>query len=285
MADEGQPDPAAEQTTPAPEASVAWDESGNFQEGWIDELVPEDSRHLGVFKGITDVKGAMRQLANLERLRGKQGKGVMPLTEDSTDTEKEAYYKAIGRPDSSDKYEVSIPEELSQYYSDETMAGVKDEFHKAGLTQAQVNAIMQLDAQRVVASIEAANAERARAKDEAEATLKKQWGQAYDERLLIANKVIADNVPEDKRAELTDIIGNSPVVADFLATVGKKYFSEDTLQSSSPRSAKMTPAEANLKMRELIDERASMPPNSSQTAKYTRLSKEINEMAAAALGG
>ena len=290
MAEEGQPDPVAEgaepdaQTTPAPE-EASWDSNGNFQEGWVDNLVPEDSRHLGVFKGITNIKGAMTQLANLERLRGKQGKGIMPLTEDATETEKEAYYTAIGRPESADKYETTVPEELSQFYSDETMVGVKDEFYKAGLTQAQVNTIMQLDAQRVMASIEAAEAAEVSAHDEAEAALKKKWGLAYGERILAANKVIADNVPEADRAALTDIIGNSPVVADFLATIGKKYFTEDTLQSDSPRSGQLTPQEADLRMRELIAERASMPPNSNQTAKYKRLSKDINEMTLAALGG
>ena len=290
MADEGQPDPVAEgiesdaQTASAPEGSFI-DAEGNFQEGWINALVPEDSRDLGVFKGITNAKSAMKQLANLERLRGKQGKGLMPLTDDSTDTEKEAFYAAIGRPESSDKYEVIVPENLSQYYTDETMMGVKDAFHKAGLTQKQVSAIMQLDAQRVMASIEAAEAAEVSAHDEAEAALKKKWGLAYAERILAANKVIADNVPEADRAALTDIIGNSPVVADFLATIGKKYFTEDTLQSDSPRSGQLTPQEADLRMRELIAERASMPPNSNQTAKYKRLSKDINEMTLAALGG
>ena len=119
-----------------------------------------------------------------------------------------------------------------------------------------------------------------------EAALRQQWGAAYDERLAAANRMIAENTTEQNKPAILARIGNDPVVADFLATIAKKNFSEDTAPGHQETSTALTPGEAKLKMNELVAERAAQPNlRGDNPSKYTRLNQEIERLATLAAAG
>lgn len=268
-----------------PEVVTFVNPDGTFKDGWQDKFIPEDFRPLGVYKTVTDVPSAMKRLGELEKLRGKQGKGIMPLTPDSTPTERDLFYKALGRPDKPDDYKWEAPKELAQYYPAETLKDAMGELHKAGLTQEQVASVLALDVKRTQTGLESMQKAQEAAVEQATIALKAKWGEAYDERIHLANRMIAENVAEADRPAILEKIGNDPIVADFLATIGKK-FTEGKIVNTDQAPGKMTPAEAKLKMDELIGERlADMNMKSNNPAKFKRLSDEINRLAALAMAG
>lgn len=266
------------QETAAVESLI--NEDGSFKDGWQEKFVPEDFRGLGVFKTFNNIEGAMKQLGNLEKLRGKQGKGIMPPDENSTPTERDLFFKAIGRPDKPDGYKVEIPKGMESVFKPETIGQFKEVAHKLGLTPAQVQGLVGFDAERAKQALAGLEQTEKQSREHAEAALRQKWGAAYDQRLHLANRMINENVAEADRPAIIEKIGNDPVVADFLATIGKKFMEDKAVNTDAHETA-MTPAEARNRMEELVMERAK-EPQWKNPARFERLSKEIRQLAAMA---
>jgi hypothetical protein len=285
----GQGDPPADNPPPEnpPALSSFIAEDGTLKEGWLEALVPEDFRALGVYKTITDLPTAFKQLGNLEKLKGKQGKGLIPPSDDATPTERELFYNALGRPPKPEDYKIEIPKELAEFYDDGVIKETREALHAAGLTQKQVDAVMALDAKRLVAGAKQVQEEALAEKADAETALKAKWGAAYPERLHIANRMISENVADESEKErLLAVIGNDPYVADFLANIGKKFMEGTVIATEETGAGQMTPAEAKLKMQELIAERAAdREMRMNNPAKYARLNREIERLARLSLAG
>jgi hypothetical protein len=292
----GQPAPAVAPDKPAPAPSgtpapAAAPESfinpdGTFKPGWEKAYVPEDFQGLGAFKTFTDIKGAMKQLGNLERLRGKTGKGIMPLTAESTPTERELYYKAIGRPDTPAGYKIEIPKDLEGHYDPAVLEEAKGALHAAGLTQEQVAAVVALDAKRLKDGLAKREAQEKADHDAAEKALRVKWGAAYDARLHVANRMIEENVAAADKPMLLEAIGNNPAVADFLATIGKKFMEDTPPREGAAAAGAMTPAEAKLRSQEIGRELVATPNmRYDNPSKYARLNKELDEATKASLAG
>lgn len=225
---------------------------GTFLPGWKDKYVPEDLRADKVFDGTPNVSEMAKMLGNVQRMIGK--KGIIMPGEGAAPSEMDAFYKALGRPDKPDGYKIDKPADLPDEYWDETYAGqAKELFHKIGLTPKQAAALSDFNNSRLVEGTKFLAAEEARAVEEATIALKAEWGEAYDERLHVANKLIADNVPDGpKKDAILKRIGNDPHVAEFLANVGMKFEEHRLIAGGDDgRSGAMTPAQAQLRIEEL----------------------------------
>ena len=71
--------------------------------------------------------------------------------------------------------------------------------------------------------------------------------------------MIGENVAADDEEKVLEVIGNNPYVADFLANIGKKFMEGKLVTPDAVPEGARTPAEAKLKMNELIAERAKEP--------------------------
>ena len=295
MADEtGSPDPAvataepaAEQTSAAQGAgeqavvSYIGDDGITLKEGWK-AAIPEDFRGRKVWDTVHTLPDLLKQLGNKDVLISRQGKGVMVPTDTATQTEKDMFYEALGRPKTPSDYKVEVPKGLEAYYDQPLMTQAKETLHKAGLTQKQVDVVLALDANRLVAGQKEQAEAQETAKREAEDALRAEWGTAYDERLGMANQMIADNLPETKRAALLEAVGNNPVVAELLAKVAMKFMEHPSVAKGTQQHT-LTPAEAKGRMEELITERMQdMNLRYTNPAKYERLNREIKQLAEAA---
>lgn len=215
---------------------------GSFKEGWRDHLIPSEvhTRNTMLWSGMNSVNDLINQINNQDLRISREGKGIALPRENATDSEIEAFHKAIGCPDSPDGYTLNIPEDVKQYYQDqELMAEAKREMHKLGLTPKQFAGVMALDAMRMKKSAEAMRSDPMSFYEEAldaampvmkaaaETELRQKWGDAFDARLKMANTVITENTKEgDERNRILERIGNDPLIADLLATIQNKYFSE-----------------------------------------------------------
>jgi len=231
--------PPAE-TTVIPESYVNAD--GTLKDGWKDNLVPDDFKGRPCYNAIgNDLKSVMKHIGNQDIAISKQGKGVFVPGKEATQTEKDLFFAAIGRPDSPEKYEFTVPDDVKQYYeADEELLNLaKKELFEEGLTKQQFTKVMALDAMRIKASEEAMKADpmafyneilplvQPLLVKECEEALEKKWGDAKVSRLHYANMAINDCTKEgEERDMLLAKYGSDPVFADFAATMYLKSHTE-----------------------------------------------------------
>jgi len=247
------PATAVTATTEAPKTYVNPD--GTFTENWHD-MLPEDIRYepsLKTFKTVADVA---KQAAYLKRQFGKD-KIVLP-NERSLPEEWAAFYNAAGRPASKDEYQYSPSEEIKPYVDPNLVGIAKDKFHKAGLTQKQAAEIFAFNEELTKIALEQEAKQLEEERVSCINSLKDKWGDNYEARLHIANRIIAENVPDDEeREQLLSIIGNSPATADFLATIGSNFMEHRPILESNVDA----PYELQTKINELMQTDAYMNAN------------------------
>ena len=158
---------------PAPIAGL-FKETGDFADGWLNKL-PEEFKDahqiLGQFK---DMNGVLKSLVNQQRLLGKKGDAVQPLTDKSTPEEIAEYRKKMGIPESVEKYP-------TKYEGMELAEDALKEFngiaHKLNLSPAQVSEVV-----KYYAGIEAKAGEAAaKAKQEEFSRMQKTLADAWGE--------------------------------------------------------------------------------------------------------
>lgn len=198
-------------------------EDGNFTENWMETAgVEEDLRADLTLKSCKNVKGMASQLVNAQKMIGKNANMVVVPTEQSTQSEWDEFYSKTGRPETVDDYAITHAEEIGDI-DGEVEAAFKNLAHSEGLRSSTVQKLIELDDQRILgmrnAMVKAQEAELTACEEK----LKEQWGAAYDERMHLANRMIAENTTEDTKDSVLNAIGNSPVVADFLANIAKKF--------------------------------------------------------------
>jgi len=236
--------PAAAPVVPAapivPESYVNAD--GTFKEGWRDHVVPDDFKGRPCYDAIgNDIQSVMKHIGNQDIAISKQGKGVFVPGPEASQTEKDMFYKAIGRPDTPEGYEFTVPDDVKEYYeTDEVMlTQAKAAFHEVGLTKQQFTAVMAMDAMRLKASEEAMKADPMSFYEqimplvqplivkECEDALDAKWGDAKVSRLHYANMAITECYPEgEERDAVLAKYGSDPVFADAMATMYLKSHTE-----------------------------------------------------------
>jgi hypothetical protein len=261
----------------APDVVSFLNSDGTFKEGWQEALVPEDFRGLRAYGTFTDLKGLLKQVGNQDKVLSRNGRTIVPPSDDATPTEKDMFYEALGRPKEASGYKIEVPQGME--VNKENLADMQARAYKAGLTQAQFKELVSYNNEIVAKNAEAAKTQQEAQRVATENDLKKEWGAAFPEMMAIANQMIAHNVPEAEQPELLAAIGNSKAAAKFLATIGRKFTEAKGVNLDGASTVAMTPAEASAKADELIAEQVNDPKmRSMNPAKYERLNVEIRRL-------
>lgn len=163
-------------------------------------------------------------------LRNKLGTNPVSVPDDKAPPEKwDEFYNRLGRPDKPEKYELTKLEGM------EREADMENSFrlqaHALGLSQKQADGLNrwvgELAKNKMDTDLKAHNA----MVEEAEATLKKEWGNDYAKNLAIANKALhrfgGKELGERLKAKGLD---GDPVLVRFFATLGKSTMEESELK-------------------------------------------------------
>ena len=265
----------SEVTPVATESVSMFGADGNFNEGGMETAgIPEDLRGNQTLQTTKSVASMASQLVNAQGLIGKNANMAVIPTELSTDLERAEFNKLCGCPDTPDEYTITHAEELGEVDA-EVELGFKNLAHSHGLRPETVQALSELDDARMMNMREAmANAD-VQAKSDAEETLKKQWGAAYDERIHLANRMVSENASDTNKEAILNSIGNDPVVADFLANMAKKFVEHKIISAdvSTP-----TPLDALAKADELRSTPGYVTGELANTspAKYKQITQQIS---------
>ena len=222
--------------------------------GGSDSLAGGDWRaslEPGLRKAV-DVKGYKTpgELASayvdLEKLVGAET--IKLPGEKAGQEEMDAFYNKLGRPETPDGYDLGDwrPPEDVPWDDDEqkvAMAGL----HKAGLTNAQMTAAMSIYGQHLARAHESNLAEAEKESKKAEATLREEWGSAYEEKMNLANRAVKALGDQELVAEFNKTgLGDKLAMVKAFATVGAFMQEDGTLTGLGGGAGgfSMTPEEA-----------------------------------------
>lgn len=178
-------------------------------------------------------------MAKVKDYEGKITNSIPKPKENATDEEMAAYYKAIGRPDKADEYEIKVPEGLPQ--GEEMAKWFKEAAHKYGLPKKQAEQLASDYLEKIGVDIKNIDDRITQNREKAESTLKSEWGGDYDKMTDGAKKAARFFFGEDGMKWLEDTkLGNETLIIKALAKVYEKMDESVFVQPSSPPSIGQT---------------------------------------------
>jgi hypothetical protein len=129
------------------------------------------------------------------------------------------FYNSLGRPESPDKYSLSIDDNVKPYLDQNTMSNYQQVAHQIGLTNEQANGLMNFEIARMHQQAEY----QTEAKQNAEQQLRQTWGPDYDNRMAGAKSALnyyAEKYPDAANELMNGPAGNNPAFIAMLSELG-----------------------------------------------------------------
>lgn len=197
------------------------------QSDWIESL-PEDMRSEDNRKRFEkfvendqfNIGKVLKSYDHMER--GYSDRISLPK-EDWGDDEYQSFYQKLGRPESSDNYDIRKPEMPEGFpYNENLEKSFRDRAFRAGLNGKQVQEIIDWQAEQVASEASSVNIQEATTRATAEEELKREWpGQEYDTKLGLARRTAKNLFDEDFLKLINDKgLANEPTLIKNLAKLG-----------------------------------------------------------------
>ena len=224
-----------EQDNPTTESTVLGSSESDNQD-WKSSL-PEELRNDATLQNIHDVESAAKTLIHQQKMMGSR----IPIPK--TDEEKGELYSKLGRPETSDKYELTIPQELGNFFPEANMNEFKNIAHQIGLNNEQANALIEFQAKAIQNDMANEGSRLAVGKEETEAALKQEWGLEYDKNVRAAQRALQVYGDPEIVELMNTEAGNHPAVVKLFARLGKEV-TEDMAQNTQNNTLASSPLDA-----------------------------------------
>lgn len=221
---------------------------------WRDSI-PEEIRGHSSLEHINDIGALAKSYVHAQQMVGAD-KIALP-SKSATSEEWSEVYSRLGRPESPDGYDFqlnNLPEGAE--LDTDLVSWFKDSAHKAGMNTQQAQMMLDAYNEMQFADLEGAQAEAQARVEEVETELRREYGQAFDDRMALANGVLAEfGNPEITEVQLADgtMLGDHPEIIRMLSNMGvylREKVGEDTLEGVQTTGG-VTPDGAQAKLREL----------------------------------
>jgi hypothetical protein len=210
---------------------------------WKANLSEEVREHPSL-QNIKTPEDLAKSWINAQKFIGREKIPLPP--ENATEEDWNVVYDALGRPKNFEDYtlpqDIEFPEEIKHTISEEKLTEFKQQAHKLGLLPQQVEGLYRWYMNDLNSQYSNFAKFREQQIQDAEATLRKEWGQSYPEKLALANKVF-EAIADEETFKLFDSgLGNDPRIIRAFTKIGE-MISEDKLLGK-PKHLTKTPQEA-----------------------------------------
>lgn len=230
---------------------------------WTDSITDPAMKDWSINKGYNKFSQAeaapiiAQQYHSLEKLFGaeKAGKTVeVPDWEKADEATLNAYFERVGRPKDMKEYDLALPKPESGIKTDpEFETWARTNFHKAGLSGRQANAVGKAWNEFAAAQTAKAVAEMQNTFANEDKTLKTEWGAAYDNKLAVAGAAAKSlGIAPEVIDTLQRVAGYGATMKMF-ANLAEKIGEDKFVGADGANGAngKMTPAEAQAELTKL----------------------------------
>lgn len=236
--------PVAETSAPA-ETTVLGSTEGDNQD-WKSTL-SDDLKNDPTLSNFKDVESLAKTVVHQQKVLGSR----IPIPK--TDEEKAEVYNKLGRPETADKYEVSIPTDYKQYIPEEQVNQFKNVAHNIGLNNEQVNALIEYQKNTIDHEMNNQPAKIDASRKESEKTLKDEWGYDYDKNVAKAKRALQVYGDEEILQLMNTEAGNHPAVIKMFARLGEDV-TEDMAQNTQNNSLAVSPLDAQEEITAIFDD-------------------------------
>lgn len=198
-------------------------QDGKFAENWLQNpVIPQDLREDRTLAAVTDFPSALKMLVNAQRMIGKD-KVVVPK-EGAPKAEWDAFYKAVGWPDSPDKYaaparDPNAPPGL--VWNPERFKAFASHMHGHHMTQRQITAAAEYLNQEAIADYQDGQTKQEQVAKDALLANRKAWGTQYQAKLQLADQAAAAFIdPSDLEYVTNKGFLTDPVIQRIFAAIG-----------------------------------------------------------------
>lgn len=247
---------------------------------WYNDL-PDDLKGHSVVTESKDLVSFAKTAIHAQSLVGKD-KVVIPAKDDADGWSQ--VYSKLGRPESADKYQMpddvkfneslGVPAEVTQ--------GFLAQAHQLGLSQRQAAGLYRWFVGDANGNYERQTTEATAQREQAVNALKQEYGQAFDERVKMAQDAVK-KFGGDELAEYLNAsgLGDHPSLVKAFAAVGKAMADDRLYDSGHPAgfSQRLTPAEARTEAaRKMLDPEFNKAYFSKEHAGHDAAVKEIQKL-------
>lgn len=248
---------------------------GTFIEGWRDKL-PEEFRNEKCLDTVTDFNNAIKQLVSHKKMVGKD-KIALP-NDKSTPQEWEAFYASIGRPVTLEEYKgPDVPEDLKEIFDDNRIAAMKKTAFELGATQKQFDAYLRNEVEQVTLLLAEEDKLDLQTRQDSEKALRTEFGAAYDERIHVANRLIAEAFTnEEQKMDFLEKFGSDTDFIRFASRIGSKLGEHTALIAQLTQK---TTSEVQKRISELQNTKGYMTMDNTLTKEQRQaITEELREL-------
>lgn len=248
-------------TTEAP--STIFKEDGSLIDNW-NTFAPEGYEELKESKTLPRIKKIWDLGKSYEHVRRQVPLDKMPVpNENFTDDDWKEFYKAAGRPDSPEGYNITKPKEYpDDEWNQDFVNSFQDIAFKNGISVKQASGLMEW-----YRGVEEAAKEAQIQKDELEVrkiedVLYKEWGAAKPQKIAMGQDAVRRACGDDfeYKERLLDKINRDPDLIKFASFLGSKF-----IEAGAPMPGIPTPGDIQARIDKEMgnnlspEERAKLP--------------------------
>ena len=231
---------ADEQTTtvqenPVQETSILGSGASENQD-WRSSLTDE-LKNNPTIQNIKDLESAANTLVHQQKMIGSR----IPIPK--TDEEKAELYTKLGRPETSEKYNFTIPETHSKFFNEEQVKQFKNVAHQIGLNNDQAKALIDFQVKSVDFENQRRDSEMTVGKKNTEEMLRKDWGYDYDNKVRSARRAMSVYADNELMELLDTEAGNHPSVVRLFARLGEDI-TEEMAKNTQNNKLAVSPVDA-----------------------------------------
>jgi len=237
------------------------------------ESLSEDLRSHPVFEKFKLGEGEalvgvppslIKSHAEQQKLVGRDKIPVPP--ENATDEDWGEVWSRLGRPETPEGYELKIAEDLPDIVKndidEDLMSGFRGICHKAGIIPAQAQMVLDWFLPANAKKKEQRDQEGEEFRQRSEATLRKEWGRAYDEKIMLSQNTFAHfaaQLGEERCERLMNLMddsdaGNDPLLLALFAQIGDAI-GEDVIAGKATTSFALTPEQAGTEITKIFGDK------------------------------
>jgi len=214
------------------------------------DWLPEEFRADPTFKDFRDITGLAKSYKHAASLVGVDKAQVVRLPTKEDAPEWAEVYARLGRPEAPDGYEVQAPGGLDE----DGLKAFRETAHALGLNKRQAAELMKFYGGRLEGLRSAQEEAAVQAAAQARTALQGEWGNAFEDKLHAANRLIAETGGEELRTALNEAgLGRNPVFLRWLADLATSRAEPSALKGGQGGGfgRAMTPAQAQAEIADL----------------------------------
>lgn len=231
----------------APATEAKPEHTGTVAEGWLAGVGNEWAEDSSM-QNIKSIEDLAKGYVHAQRMVGKD-KVVLP-SDLSTDDEKREFLHKMGLPKDKEEYKINRAEESK----------VSDDFANSFIERAYAQGIMPSQAQDMLDFYE----DQVGAEEKVQAqmmeqdmtstveALKGEYGQAFDSKIVLANKVLSDTMDEAtiEKMRASGLLNNGEFIRTMVK-IGEGLVTEGKFTHDPKADGRLTPSEAKAKIGEI----------------------------------